>query len=76
MEDKITAKVSKLSELEGAAANNSEAVSTQRDELEVLRKNAGELEMQRHRLDGEKEQIEITRFSHVSLTYAMFFQAF
>ncbi len=59
IENKIAAKVSKLSELEGAAANNSEAVSTQRDELEVLRKNAGELEMQRHRLDGEKEQIEI-----------------
>jgi len=59
IESKIAAKVSKLSELEGAAANNSEAVSTQRDELEILRKEAGELEMQRHRLDGEKEQIEI-----------------
>ena len=59
IEEKIAIKVSKLSELEGAAANNSEAVSTQRDELEILRKDAGELEMQRHRLDGEKEQIEI-----------------
>jgi len=59
IEEKISIKVSKLSELEGAAANNSEAVSTQRDELEILRKDAGELEMQRHRLDGEKEQIEI-----------------
>jgi len=59
IEGKIAIKVSKLSELEGAAANNSEAVSTQRDELEILRKDAGELEMQRHRLDGEKEQIEI-----------------
>ena len=59
IESKIAIQVSKLSKLEGAAANNSEAVSTQRDELEVLRKNAGELEMQRHRLDGEKEQIKI-----------------
>ena len=59
IESKIAVQVSKLSKLEGAAANNSEAVSTQRDELEVLRKNAGELEMQRHRLDGEKEQIKI-----------------
>ena len=53
-ESKITAKVSQLSELEGAAANNSEAVAKNRDDLENLRKEAGELEMQRHRLEGEK----------------------
>jgi chromosome segregation ATPase len=59
LESQISAKVTRLSELEGAAANNSEAVTTQRDELESLRKDAGELEMQKHRLEGEKEQLEI-----------------
>ena len=59
LESQVSAKVTRLSELEGAAANNSEAVTTQRDELESLRKDAGELEMQKHRLEGEKEQLEI-----------------
>ena len=59
LESLVSAKVTRLSELEGAAANNSEAVTTQRDELESLRKDAGELEMQKHRLEGEKEQLEI-----------------
>jgi chromosome segregation protein len=59
LERQVSAKVTRLSELEGAAANNSEAVTTQRDELESLRKDAGELEMQKHRLEGEKEQLEI-----------------
>ena len=59
LESQVSAKVTRLNELEGAAANNSEAVTTQRDELESLRKDAGELEMQKHRLEGEKEQLEI-----------------
>ena len=59
LENQVSAKVTRLSELEGAAANNSEAVTTQRNELESLRKDAGELEMQKHRLEGEKEQLEI-----------------
>ena len=54
----VSGKVTRLNELEGTAANDSEAVSTQRDELEKLRKDAGELEMQKHRLEGEKEQLE------------------
>ncbi|MEC9332433.1 MAG: hypothetical protein VYA07_00100, partial [Candidatus Thermoplasmatota archaeon] len=44
---------------EGAVASDSEAVSNRRDNLEKLRKDAGELEMQRHRLEGEKEQLEL-----------------
>jgi chromosome segregation ATPase len=59
LESEVTAKVTRLSELEGAAASDSEAVSNRRDNLEKLRKDAGELEMQRHRLEGEKEQLEL-----------------
>ena len=55
----IDKKIARLNELEGNAVNDSEAVSSQREELEKLRKDAGELEMQRHRLEGEKEQLEI-----------------
>ena len=58
LESKVTAKVSRLTELEGAAANNSEVVKKQRDQLEELRRKAGEIEMQRHRIEGEKEQLE------------------
>ena len=59
LESVVSAKVTRLNELEGTVANDSEAVSSQRDKLEILRKDAGELEMQRHRLEGEKEQIEL-----------------
>ena len=59
LESVVSAKVTRLNELEGTVANDSEAVSSQRDKLELLRKDAGELEMQRHRLEGEKEQLEI-----------------
>ena len=59
LESEVTAKVTRLSELEGAAASDSEAVSNRRNNLEKLRKDAGELEMQRHRLEGEKEQLEL-----------------
>ena len=59
LESEVTAKVTRLSELEGAAASDSEAVSNRRDNLEKLRKDAGGLEMQRHRLEGEKEQLEL-----------------
>jgi len=58
LDSKVSAKVARLTELEGAAANNSEVVKKQRDSLEELRKKAGELEMQRHRIEGEKEQLE------------------
>ncbi len=56
-ESEVKAKVTRLSELESSAASDSEAVSNRRDNLEKLRKDAGELEMQRHRLEGEKEQL-------------------
>ena len=59
LESVVSAKVTRLNELEGTVANDSEAMSSQRDNLENLRKDAGELEMQRHRLEGEKEQLEI-----------------
>ncbi len=58
-ESEVKAKVTRLSEMEGAVASDSKAVSSQRDSLEGLRKDAGELEMQRHRLEGEKEQLEL-----------------
>ena len=57
LESEVKAKVTRLSELESSAASDSEAVSNRRDNLEKLRKDAGELEMQRHRLEGEKEQL-------------------
>ncbi len=57
LESQVKAKVTRLSEMEGAAASDSKAVSSQRDRLEEFRKDAGELEMQRHRLEGEKEQL-------------------
>jgi chromosome segregation protein len=59
LESEVTAKVTRLSELEGAAASSLRAVSNRRDNLEKLRKDAGGLEMQRHRLEGEKEQLEL-----------------
>ena len=59
LDSKVNGKIARLNELEGNAVNDSEAVSSQREELEKLRKDAGELEMQRHRLEGEKEQLEI-----------------
>ena len=59
LEAVVAAKVTRLKELEGTVANDSEAVISQREELELLRKDAGELEMQKHRLEGEKEQLEI-----------------
>ena len=49
LESVVSAKVTRLNELEGTVANDSEAVSSQRDKLEILRKEAGELEMQRHK---------------------------
>ena len=59
LESEVKIKVTKLSEIEGTAASDSKVVSNQRDDLEKLRKDAGELEMQRHRLEGEKEQLEL-----------------
>ncbi|MBE28282.1 MAG: chromosome segregation protein SMC [Euryarchaeota archaeon] len=59
LDSKVAAKIIRLNELEGTAADDSEVVSSQRENLEELRKDAGELEMQRHRLEGEKEQLEI-----------------
>ena len=63
LESEVKAKVTRLSELESSAASDSEAVSNRRDNLEKLRKDAGELEMQRHRLEGEKEQLGLQLIS-------------
>ncbi|MEC9354041.1 MAG: hypothetical protein VX686_02140, partial [Candidatus Thermoplasmatota archaeon] len=48
-----------LAKREGAAASGSQEIEAQRATLDELRQAAGALEMQRHRLEGEREQLEL-----------------
>ena len=48
-----------LAEREGAAASGSQEIEAQRAALDELRQAASTLEMQCHRLDGEREQLEL-----------------